>query len=152
MKQKLRIVFCLAALLGGAGWLKAQQAPTSIQYVWNGATINLQSRRGVPISNVTNSPPGSDGLMPTVLATGGPVVPDTGQFQSLLSFGGVTGVPKNNLSVLQKQLLLDPVSSGNVPFSFAVVQAMLLPYVRWVDNNNVTNTHRSAPIQIGTPL
>lgn len=147
MKQKLSTLLCLTGLLGGAGWLKADQL-TSILYVQNGATINLQSQRGVPISTVTNAAAGSDGQMPTTLTSndannGAPVTPSTNQFRGFLSYGGVHA--PTNLSQLTNYS--STFLSGRTNFSPGVALAMQLPMFNF--SNGTYLVERRA--QIGAP-
>ena len=74
-----------AALPGTGQVLPLELPQTSIHY-------NYQSVRGVPISSVTNDPPGSDGRAPSP-ASG--FINTTNQFQSLMGFGGLVGSGSN---------------------------------------------------------
>ena len=113
----------LGWLLLGAG--AGQGAvPLPLQIYQNATTYNLQSRRGVPISAVTNSPPGSDGRMPTGLnESGTPNQPTTGQFRGLISYGGLPGLNQADWKSIQNS----PRLRGTNAFSGAVAKEMRLP-------------------------
>ncbi|HET7625212.1 MAG TPA: hypothetical protein VFM25_08095, partial [Verrucomicrobiae bacterium] len=65
MKQLSRVILSSIGLMASvAASLGAPALPLEIHQDFT--TYNLQSQSGVPISNVTNNPPGSDGRMPTV--------------------------------------------------------------------------------------
>jgi len=88
MKQKLCLLWCLPVLWAGAGRLSAQI--TAVEFNQNLIPCNLQAQGGVPISTVSNVPPGSSGLQPAVNSSYGSFNhPTTNQFQGLISFGSV---------------------------------------------------------------
>lgn len=145
MKQTFCIGLCLLALLGSGGRLKADIL-TAIEYAPDGAPFNLQSERGAPISTITNTPPGSDGRMPTTLTwwnNNPPATVTANQFQGLLSFGGVTAA--TNWMVLSNAAL-----SGQAPFSQPVALAMQLPMGQV--NNGGLDYIIQRRVQIGAPF
>ena len=146
MKRRICTGLSLLLLLGAAGRLKADLL-TAVDYAENGATVNLQSRRGVPISTASNSPAGSDGAMPTTLTSnngnnGSPVTPTAGQFQGLLSYGGVTGA--TNWMALSNATV-----NGSAAFSHNLAVAMQLPM--GAVNNGGLDYIIQRRMQVGAP-
>ena len=145
MKPTLCQWLVLAGLLAGAGRLSAQL--TAVEYVQNGATYNLQSQRGVPLSTVVNVPPGSDGLQPPTNSSYGSFNhPTTNQFQGLISFGAIAA-PTDWTQLTNAGGLLH----GTNPFSYQVAVAMQLPVGRTngtLDNSIAIVLFRA---QVGAP-
>lgn len=142
MKRNLCAGLCLVALLGGAGRSRAQTI-TAVQLTQNGATINLQSQRGQPISTSVNTGIGSDGLAPTVdSSSGGAANLTARQFAGLISFGG--GAATTNNLILQTN---NPYLQGTNGFSAVVAQNMQLPMGS--DSTGVQFIMRRA--QVGAP-
>ena len=111
----------------------------------NLTTYNLQSRRGVPISAVTNNPPGSDGRMPTGLnGSGSYNVPTTNQYRSFIAFGGAPGLIHKDMLTVSNSAML---RAGKTPFTRTVAAEMKLPVGK--SNNVITMILRRA--QVGTP-
>ncbi len=86
-------IFRSAVLPLLAGCLLCQGVRAStvlpLQLEQNYTTYNLQSGRGVPLSSVANTPPGSDGRAPTGVNESGSLNPPTAnQFSSGMAFGG----------------------------------------------------------------
>src|SRR5690349_7250123 len=90
-------------LLGALGAFDAAGQVPPIQQSQERSVFNLQSTRGVPISNTNNVPPGSDGRAPDPSSgsTGTP-----GQFQSHVHFGAVVRTT-NTLTGLINAVTLD---------------------------------------------
>ena len=89
---------------------------------------NLQSQRGVPLSSTVSNPPGSDGRAPTQaqqIADGLTINPSSaGQFQSMISFGGVPGLAYADWQTVSNSTILN---QGTTPFSATVAEQMRLP-------------------------
>jgi len=121
MKQKLCLLWCLPVLWAGAGRLSAQI--TAVEFNQNLIPCNLQAQGGVPISTVSNVPPGSSGLQPAVNSSYGSFNhPTTNQFQGLISFGSVAA-PTDWTRLAGQSALL----SGTNAFSCNTAVAMQLP-------------------------
>ncbi len=88
---------------------------------------NFQSRRGVPISNTTNVPPGSDGRAP------GPVPGPLGtpnQFQGLMTLGGTVRNTTGATNTSGVRLLTATRTRLGTPFqgsSFAYLFGEVIP-------------------------
>src|SRR6267154_369097 len=95
MRPLFRSPLTVALLMGAGATLLAQPIPLPLEFRQTDTLFNLQSQRGVPISTVTNDPPGSDGRMPTDNDSGSVLLPTTNQFQGFISFGGVSGLTSN---------------------------------------------------------
>jgi hypothetical protein len=100
-------------LLGALSLLNAaaQQPPLALDPAK--AQENYQSRRGVPISDTVNVPPGSDGRAP------GPVPGPLGtlnQFQSLLSLGGTVTQPTGSTNAANQPVLIGLRTRVGTPF------------------------------------
>jgi len=122
MKQKLCLWWCLLAVWAGTGRLLAQL--TTVEFNQNLITYNLQAERGVPISTVSNVPPGSSGLQPTTNASFGSFNhPTIGQFQSFISFGSVVTPPGTNWMTVSNSTLLQ----GTNALNYQVATAMQIP-------------------------
>jgi len=89
----------------------AHAQPTPLQFLQQATPYNLQSERGVPISSVTNAPPGSDGRAPDPL-TG--LVGHTNQFQGMTPFSGVTSGTLPSGGSGSNQIVLSRARLGNV--------------------------------------
>ncbi|MCC7374596.1 MAG: hypothetical protein IT581_08065 [Verrucomicrobiales bacterium] len=105
---------------------------------------NLQSVRGVPISSVAGTPPGSDGRMTNRNESGSALLPTTNQFRNVVAFGGVPGLTSNQWIAVSNSPIL---KAGNTAFSPTVASEMRLPLAR--SNDLVTMVFRRA--QIGSP-
>ncbi len=90
----------LLTLAGGvrAQFLEIKQEAMLINTNFPGVGLNLQSKRGVPLSSTPANPVGSDGRAPGLPA------PTPNQFQGLVSFGGLTRVPTNSVTNLNPSL------------------------------------------------
>ncbi len=86
------------------------------------STPNYQSVRGVPISRVAGTPPGSDGRVPNSNeSTGVYVAPTAGQFKTLSMLGGSSGLTQPRWSVLRQSAGLN---AGTSPLTGAVAVEM----------------------------
>ena len=102
------------------------------------ATINLSSRRGVPLSNTQNTPVGSDGRAPAE-GTQLPPLPTTAatvrQFSSAMSFGGgvrpvYSAQANTNLSLAANAVALNlPRLGGNTPTHILLRAQIGSPFV-----------------------
>ena len=85
-----------ALILFGSASLLSAAISTPLEIRQHLTTDNLQSQRGVPLSPTNGVPPGSDGRAPTQaqqISDGLTINPPTvGQFQGLISFGGLAGL------------------------------------------------------------
>lgn len=120
-----RLWLLLALLLTSIPVRAATVLP--LEFRQNDTTFNLSSRRGVPISRTAGNPAGSDGRQP--LATeneSGSNLPATGaQFQSVVSFGGVSAAIDHN-AITTSAIL----RNGTTPFSPIVAAEMQLPLAK----------------------
>jgi len=148
MSPLSRLSFSCALLLGTAATLLSQPVSLPLEFRQSATLFNFQSQRGVPISTVTNVPPGSDGRMPTVNESGSVLLPTTNQFSGYLSFGAIPGLTSNAWRTASNSVLL----RGTNAFSGPVAQAMGLPVGT---SNNVAGGPQVAIIlrrgQIGGP-
>src|ERR1035437_1880710 len=95
---------------------------------------NVQSRRGAPISTVSNVPPGSDGRMTlTNQSTGSVNLPTTNQFKGFLAFGGLPGLGSNDWVRLNNY---SDLTNGTSTFSATVAAEMGLPLGHATPGNN----------------
>src|SRR5262245_1924800 len=124
MNWLTRSCLTTAVLIGVPAALLAQPLSLPLEFRQADILINLQSQRGVPISTVTNVPPGSDGRMPTANESNSGLQPTTNQFQGFLSLGGVPGLTSNIWSTLNNN---DALRNGTGPFSGTLARAMGLP-------------------------
>ena len=103
---------------------------------------NLEAQRGVPISSVTNNPPGSDGRVPSGQNESGTYnLVTTNQFKGVITFGAVAA-RTNWLAVSNA-----PTLNGATAFSTAVAADLQLP--RIVANGVAVMVLRQA--QVGAP-
>ena len=86
--------------------------------------FNFQSQRGVPISTVSNVPPGSDGRMTTINESGSALLPTTNQFRGLTTFGATPGLTRTAWLAASNTPAL---RNGTGPFSGTLAQQMGLP-------------------------
>ena len=147
MNRLLRPFLTVACLLGGAAALLAQPLSLPLEIRQNDTPFNFQARRGVPISTVSNVPPGSDGRMTTVNQSGSGILPTTNQFRGFISFGGISGWTNGGWQVASNSTLL----RGTNGFSGVVALAMGLPV-------GISNNAAGGPValilrrgQIGAP-
>lgn len=124
MRPLFRLPLTLVLLMGGVAPLLAQPLRLPLEFRQTDTLFNLQSQLGVPISTVTNDPPGSNGQMPASNASGSVLLPTTNQFQSFISFGGTPGLTLNAWQAVSNNPAL---RSGSSPFSGALAQVMGLP-------------------------
>ncbi len=89
MNRFIRSFLTAASLFGAAAGALAQPLVVPLEFRQSEIPYNFQATRGVPISTVSNTPPGSDGRMPTVNESGSALLPTSNQFRSFVSFGGV---------------------------------------------------------------
>jgi len=129
MKLPFRFFLSLALLAGASG----ASAQALIQFSQPSTTWNYQSQRGVPISTITNNPPGSDGRMPTTVEgdTSNPMT-TTNQFRGFIAFGGVPGLGSNDWSALNTYADL---VAGTGQFAGAVAAEMKRPLGRATPGN-----------------
>ncbi len=144
----MKTVRLLAALT--VGWLMggtalAQALPW--EFAEPRSTPNYQSLRGVPLSKVVGTPPGSDGRVPNSNeSTGIYVDPTPGQFRALSVVGGSSGLRQASSSQLRNSAGLN---AGTSPLTGAVAAEMGLPVARNGSGQVVMFTHR---VQVGTPV
>jgi hypothetical protein len=144
----MKTIRSLAAL--ALGWLVggtalAQALPW--EFAEPRSTPNYQSLRGVPISKVVGTPPGSDGRVPNSNeSTGIYVAPTTNQFRTLSVVGGSSGLTQARSTQLRNSAGLN---AGTSPISGAVAAEMGLPVARNSSGQVVMFTHR---VQVGTPV
>jgi len=141
MKQKLCLLCCLLVLWTGAGRLLAQQI-TALEFSQSATTYNLEAVGGVPISMVVGNPPGSNGKLAATNVLGVPSPVTTNQFESLVSFGGLSA-PTNWVILNSNSAYL----SGTNHFSGVLAQAMGLP----IGQSNGLAVMVFQNVQIGAP-
>jgi len=125
MNRLIRSFLTAACLLSGAAALFAQPLPLPLEIHQDLTLYNLRSQRGVPISTVSNVPPGSGGRMTIANQSAGSVnLPTTNQFKGFLSFGGLPGLRSNVWSQLNTYTDL---VNGTGPFSPTLATEMGLP-------------------------
>jgi len=148
MSLLFRSSLSVALLLVVPAALSAQPLSVPLEFRQSATLFNFQAQRGVPISTVTNDPPGSDGRMPTVNDSGSVLLPTTNQFVGYVSFGAIPGLTSNAWRTASNSVLLQ----GTNAFSGPVAQAMGLPVGT---SNNVVGGLQVAIIlrrgQIGAP-
>jgi hypothetical protein len=111
------------------------------------ATPNLQSTRGVPISRVVGTPPGSDGRVSfSNESTGIYVNPTTGQFRSLSLLGGTVGLRRSAWQTLRNSAILN---AGTTNVTAAVAEQMGVPVGKDGSGAVVVVSRR---VQVGTPM
>ncbi len=127
--------FLVATVLLGT-LLFGRAATTTLEFHQSQTTFNLQSDRGVPISTVFDSPPGSDGRMPTAVE-GNPLdpPPTANQFRGLVSFGGVPGLTLSSWQTVSNNTSLN---DGSAAFDGALAADMGLPVGRSESQNPVS--------------
>src|SRR6185503_6784020 len=118
-----RAALAFFVLLIGAATLSAQEIDLPLEFRQSAVRFNYRAQRGVPISTVTNVPPGSDGRMSTVNGSGSSLLPTTNQFVGFVAFGGGPGMTNGGWQVAGNS----PLLKGTNAFSGAVAQAMGLP-------------------------
>ena len=151
MNRLIRSFLIAGCLLSGPAALVAQTLTLPLETHQESALYNLQSRRGVPISTVSNVPPGSDGRMTLINQSSGSVnLPTTNQFQGFISFGGLTGLRSNVWVRLNNY---PDLTNGTSPFSATVAAEMGLPL------GHATPGNDSSPVvmivrraQLGAPF
>ena len=95
---------------------------TPLQLLQLDTFYNLQSQRGMPISSIPNSPPGSDGRVPDGLNESGTYnLITSNQFQSVLTFAAAPSATNHLL------LSSSPVLDGSYALSGQVAEAMQRP-------------------------
>ena len=115
------VLLAMGWLLGGTAL--AQALPLEFGEARN--TPNYQSVRGVPISRVAGTPPGSDGRVPNSNeSTGIYVQPTAGQFSTLSMLGGSSGRTQPVWAQLRNSAGLN---AGTSPLTGAVAAEMGLP-------------------------
>ena len=150
MKPKFGTSLCVAALLGGSVWLRADTF-TSLDLVQTGIPYNLLSGAGVPIST-TNAPgvTGSNGQLPINDSSGSFYQATPGQFAGWLPFGGVAApVGTGWLNDPNAALL-----TGTNALGLATAAAMQLPVAVYTNSAGVTvpgNSIVLSQVQIGVP-
>jgi len=103
--------------------LRAQLLP--YEFVDTRSTPNFQSTRGVPISRVVGTPPGSDGRVPFSNESSPVFVPPTaGQFRTLSVVGGSSGLKQSAWSTLKVTAALN---AGTAPLTGDLAVLMGLP-------------------------
>ena len=148
MQRPMKTVRLLAAL--ALGWLMggtalAQALPW--EFVEPRSTPNYQSFRGVPISQVAGTPPGSDGRVPNSNESTGLYVPPTaGQFRTMLMVGGSSGLRQAGWSVLRNS---SGLNAGSSALTGAVAAEMGLPSGKNSAGQVVMFTRQ---VQVGTPI
>ncbi|MEI6343185.1 MAG: hypothetical protein WCR07_14635, partial [Verrucomicrobiota bacterium] len=136
-------LLALGWLMGGS--LLAQMPPFEIAD--SRGTPNYQSVRGVPISRVKGTPPGSDGRVPNSNeSTGIYVTPTAGQFKSLSVVGGTSGLRKSAWSKLTDSAGLN---AGTSPLTGAVAVEMGLPVGKSASGTVVLFNRR---VQVAMPV
>src|SRR5258707_10787894 len=87
LRRRERAPHAIFAALMGVAWLSAtafaQPLALPLEIRQPDTLWNFQSQRGVPISTVSNVPPGSDGRMTNYNESGSALLPTTNQFASL---------------------------------------------------------------------
>lgn len=122
MKPSLRSLF-IGLVFAPAFAALAQPLALPLEIRQPSTPWNFQSQRGVPISTVSNLPPGSDGRMTNFNSSGSALLPTTNQFRSFIAFGGAPGLPLADWLARSNTFL----RFGTNPFSAAVAAEMRLP-------------------------
>ncbi len=144
MRRRILLLFSIALLSGPKAGVQAQPVAVPLEFRQADTSFNLQSQRGVPISTVSNVPPGSDGRMTTINESGSALLPTTNQFRGFISFGAIPGLSQAAWIAASNSPSLQ---AGSIPFSGDVAQAMGLPLA--MSNTTVVMVMRRA--QIGGP-
>lgn len=137
-------VLALPMVLWLGAWHAAGQTKLPLEFRQNSIPFNFQSQRGVPISTVSNVPPGSDGRMTTVNESGSALLPTTNQFRGFVAVGGAPGLAQADWMAVSNSPTLQ---TGSTPFSDSVAVEMGLPVA--LSNGAVAMVMRRA--QIGAP-
>ena len=124
MNRLFRLPIILATLLGAAAGALAQPLALPLEIRQPDTLWNFQAQRGVPISTVSNVPPGSDGRMTTINESGSAILPTTNQFRNFVAFGGVPGLKLADWLARSNSTIL---KSGTNVFSATVATEMKLP-------------------------
>ena len=133
----------LGWLLGGTAL--AQTLPWELSEARG--TPNYQSVRGVPISKVAGTPPGSDGRVPNSNeSTGIYVAPTAGQYRTVSVLGGSSGLTQAGWSVLKNSAGLN---AGTSALTGALAADMGLPVGK---NSSGTVVAFLRRVQVGTPI
>ncbi len=142
MKTFRLLPFALSWVLVSPGALAQSLPLRTIEFRQSDTPFNLQSQRGVPISSTNGIPPGSDGRMSTTNESYGSLnIPTTGQFSSLVPFGGLPGLTRSDWQAVSNSVILQP---GTNAFSDVVAQQMRLPVA--LSNGTVVMILRRAQI------
>ena len=115
MSLLFRSSLSVALLLGVPAALSAQPLSVPLEFRQSATLFNFQAQRGVPISTVTNDPPGSDGRMPTVNDSGSVLLPTTNQFVGYVSFGAIPGLTSNAWRTASNSVLLQGTNAFSGP-------------------------------------
>ncbi len=139
----------LPAALVAAAWLAGLGAQADslvpLGFLQDSIPYNLQSQRGMPISSVTNTPPGSDGRMTLVNESFGSYnPPTTNQFQNFLALGAGPGLVLADWQTRSNS----PYLQGSNSFSDVVATQMQLPLARDREDNILIILRR---VQVGMP-
>src|SRR5262245_35556827 len=107
----------LALLIGSAATLLSQSTVIlPVEFRQSATRFNFQSQRGVPISTVTNEPPGSDGRMSvTNESAGSSLLPTAFQFSGYVAFGAIPGLTSNAWQVASNSALLQGTNAFSGP-------------------------------------
>jgi hypothetical protein len=124
MNRLPRLKVALALLLFSATGALAQPLALPLEIRQPDTLWNFQSQRGVPISTVSNVPPGSDGRMTNFNSSGTGLLPTTNQFKNLVAFGGVPGLKLADWLARSNSTIL---RNGTNVFSATVATEMRLP-------------------------
>jgi hypothetical protein len=145
MNRLFRSYFCLALLLAVPAGVVAQPLALPLEFRQTEIPFNFQSQRGVPISTVAGSPPGSDGRMTTINeSTNLPAIPTTNQFRGFTSFGAIPGLTQSAWLAASNSPAL---RFGTNAFNGNIASQMGLP--TGLSNSVVTIVLRRA--QVGAP-
>jgi hypothetical protein len=124
MNWLTRSFLTAAVLFGAPAALLAQPLSLPLEFRQNEIPFNLHSQRGVPISTVSNVPPGSDGRMTTVNESGSALLPTVNQFQGMAMPGGTPGLIRTAWLAASNS---PGLKAGTNIFSGTVAQEMGLP-------------------------
>ena len=140
MRRIFKNLLVAAGFWAGLSGVKAAEV-LPLEFQQTEILFNYQSQRGVPISTVSNSPPGSDGRMTTVNESGSNLLPTTNQFRGLITFGGTPGLTRSAYLTASNSVAL---RNGTNAFNGALAQQMGLPVA--LSNSTVTMVMRRAVI------
>jgi hypothetical protein len=142
----VRLVAWGSLLLGMASaMVRAQTLP--YEFVEPRGTPNYQSVRGVPISRVAGTPPGSDGRVPFSNESSSIfVTPTAGQYRALSVMSGSSGLKQSAWSTLKNN---QGLNTGTVSLTGNLALLMGLPVGKDSSGTVVAFTRR---VQVGTPL